>query len=145
MASHKPQGMALSQLTACMPRVQTAPPLPLSPLPDFCVWLQDDSAILPQEAIEMVCELTDGQAVVSTGVGQHQMWTAQFYKFRRPRQWLTSGGAGGEGGMSALFELCLGSLHRGCTGTRTRTMLGGAKGGVWLRSGGAWDTSTCSS
>nr|QCH40395.1 acetohydroxyacid synthase [Ludwigia hexapetala] len=49
-------------------------------------------AIPPQYAIQVLDELTDGKAIISTGVGQHQMWAAQFYKYRRPRQWLTSGG-----------------------------------------------------
>nr|AIU47335.1 acetohydroxyacid synthase 1 [Chenopodium quinoa]AJE26295.1 acetohydroxyacid synthase [Chenopodium quinoa] len=54
-------------------------------------------AIPPQYAIQMLDELTDGNAVISTGVGQHQMWAAQHYKYRNPRQWLTSGGLGAMG------------------------------------------------
>ncbi|KAL3025424.1 hypothetical protein AAZX31_04G178800 [Glycine max] len=54
-------------------------------------------AISPQHAIEVLDELTNGDAIVSTGVGQHQMWAAQFYKYKRPRQWLTSGGLGAMG------------------------------------------------
>ncbi|KAK7246527.1 hypothetical protein RIF29_41396 [Crotalaria pallida] len=53
--------------------------------------------IPPQYAIQLLDELTDGNAIVSTGVGQHQMWAAQFYKYKRPRQWLTSGGLGAMG------------------------------------------------
>ncbi|XP_014502012.1 acetolactate synthase 3, chloroplastic [Vigna radiata var. radiata] len=53
--------------------------------------------ISPQHAIEVLDELTNGNAIVSTGVGQHQMWAAQFYKYKRPRQWLTSGGLGAMG------------------------------------------------
>ena len=41
-----------------------------------------------------MCRLTGGKATIVTGVGQHQMWTAQFYTFERPRQLLTSGGLG---------------------------------------------------
>ena len=48
----------------------------------------------PQEVVEEFCKQTGGDAVVTTGVGQHQMWAAQFYKFRHPRQWITSGGLG---------------------------------------------------
>ena len=48
----------------------------------------------PQAVIEELHKQTDGEAIVTTGVGQHQMWAAQFYKYRRPRQWLTSGGLG---------------------------------------------------
>ena len=44
--------------------------------------------------VERVSELTDHDAIISTDVGQHQMWAAQYYKFRRPRQLLTSGGMG---------------------------------------------------
>ncbi|KAJ4839062.1 hypothetical protein Tsubulata_040990, partial [Turnera subulata] len=54
-------------------------------------------AIPPQYAIQVLDELTGGNAIISTGVGQHQMWAAQFYKYRRPRQWLTSGGLGAMG------------------------------------------------
>jgi len=50
--------------------------------------------IKPQYVIEQVCELTGGDAIITTGVGQHQMWTSQFYKFKRPRQFITSGGLG---------------------------------------------------
>ncbi|KAK6912974.1 Thiamine pyrophosphate enzyme, central domain [Dillenia turbinata] len=54
-------------------------------------------AIPPQYAIELLDELTDGRAIVSTGVGQHQMWSAQYYKYRGPRQWLSSSGLGAMG------------------------------------------------
>ena len=51
--------------------------------------------ILPQQAIEELWKLTrDQDAIITTGVGQHQMWTAQFYKFRRPRRFLSSSGLG---------------------------------------------------
>jgi acetolactate synthase-1/2/3 large subunit len=53
--------------------------------------------ILPQEAIALLHELTKGEAIVTTGVGQHQMWSAQFYKFDQPRQFVTSGGLGAMG------------------------------------------------
>jgi len=48
----------------------------------------------PQFVMEQLAELTDGEAILSTDVGQHQMWAAQYYPFKRPRQWLTSGGLG---------------------------------------------------
>ncbi|KAK6255393.1 hypothetical protein SCA6_016698 [Theobroma cacao] len=54
-------------------------------------------AIPPQYAIQVLDELTNGNAIISTGVGQHQMWAAQFYKYKKPRQWLTSGGLGAMG------------------------------------------------
>lgn len=53
--------------------------------------------ILPQEAISVLCELTRGDAIITTGVGQHQMWTGQFYNFAFPRQLLTSAGLGSMG------------------------------------------------
>jgi acetolactate synthase-1/2/3 large subunit len=50
--------------------------------------------IKPQGVIEALSFHTGGDATVVTGVGQHQMWTAQYYGFRRPRQWISSGGLG---------------------------------------------------
>ena len=50
--------------------------------------------IMPQQVIEAVYKATQGQAIVTTDVGQHQMFTAQFYKFDTPRQFITSGGLG---------------------------------------------------
>jgi acetolactate synthase-1/2/3 large subunit len=50
--------------------------------------------IKPQVVIRKVCELTEGKAIISTEVGQNQMWTAQFYTVREPRTLLTSGGLG---------------------------------------------------
>nr|GEU54173.1 acetohydroxyacid synthase 1 [Tanacetum cinerariifolium] len=51
-------------------------------------------SIPPQYAIQVLDELTSGNAIISTGVGQHQTWSAQFYKYNRPKQWLTSTGLG---------------------------------------------------
>ena len=50
--------------------------------------------IKPQYIIEEVCRQTNNDAIIATGVGQHQMWSAQFYKFLRPRQFISSGGLG---------------------------------------------------
>lgn len=50
--------------------------------------------IKPQAAIEILSELTQGNATLVTGVGQHQMWATQYYRFQRPRQWVSSGGLG---------------------------------------------------
>ncbi len=56
---------------------------------------EDCPHILPQHAIAELCRLTRGRdTIIATGVGQHQMWAAQFYKFRRPRRWLSSSGLG---------------------------------------------------
>jgi len=53
-----------------------------------------DTELKPQYVIEMIDETTGGDAIITTDVGQHQMWTAQFYKFNRPRSLITSGGLG---------------------------------------------------
>jgi acetolactate synthase-1/2/3 large subunit len=53
--------------------------------------------IPPQMVIETLCRKTEGKAILSTGVGQHQMWAGQFYTFRRPRTFLTSAGLGSMG------------------------------------------------
>ncbi len=53
-----------------------------------------DSELKPQYVIEMLSETTNGEAFVTTDVGQHQMWVAQFYKFKNPRSMITSGGLG---------------------------------------------------
>ncbi len=53
-----------------------------------------DEVIKPQYVVEKIYELTKGNAIISTEVGQNQMWTAQFYKFNKPRTLLTSGGLG---------------------------------------------------
>lgn len=66
------------------------------------VWRQErpmtytysDEVIKPQYVVEKIYELTKGDAIISTEVGQNQMWAAQFYKFDKPRMWLTSGGLG---------------------------------------------------
>lgn len=50
--------------------------------------------IQPQTVLECVNRITRGEALVTTGVGQHQMWAAQYLDFRQPRQWLTSGAMG---------------------------------------------------
>ncbi|MFZ5907835.1 MAG: biosynthetic-type acetolactate synthase large subunit [Nitrospirota bacterium] len=53
-----------------------------------------DKVIKPQFVVEKIYEITKGDAIISTEVGQNQMWSAQFYKFDKPRMWLTSGGLG---------------------------------------------------
>src|SRR5574344_115004 len=54
----------------------------------------DGSIIKPQAAIEILCEVTRGEAYVASDVGQHQMFAAQYYKFDKPNRWLNSGGLG---------------------------------------------------
>ncbi|TYP70146.1 biosynthetic-type acetolactate synthase large subunit [Paenibacillus methanolicus] len=53
-----------------------------------------DEVLKPQWVVEMIHEETKGEAIVTTDVGQHQMWAAQYYKFNQPRSWVTSGGLG---------------------------------------------------
>jgi acetolactate synthase I/II/III large subunit len=57
-------------------------------------YLEDSDRLKPQWVIERVGERLGDKALISTDVGQHQMWTAQFYPFNYPRQWMTSGGLG---------------------------------------------------
>ena len=59
--------------------------------------------------IERISELTENEAIITTDVGQHQMWAAQYYKYRRPRQLLTSGGMGTMGyGLGACIGAKIG-------------------------------------
>ncbi len=58
---------------------------------------QESEVILQQMVIEALYELTQGDAYITTGVGQHQMWAGQWYKYSRPRQFVTSGGLGSMG------------------------------------------------
>jgi len=53
-----------------------------------------DTEIKPQYVIQKISELTKGDAIIATEVGQHQMWSAQFYALQKPRTFLTSGGLG---------------------------------------------------
>jgi acetolactate synthase-1/2/3 large subunit len=57
----------------------------------------EDQVILPQMTIDMLYELTGGDAIVTTGVGQHQMWAGQWYKYDEPRRYITSAGLGSMG------------------------------------------------
>ncbi|WP_070887316.1 acetolactate synthase 3 large subunit [Pseudomonas sp. D1-3] len=54
----------------------------------------DGSIIKPQTVIETLCEVTRGEAYVSSDVGQHQMFAAQYYRFNKPNRWINSGGLG---------------------------------------------------
>ncbi|SEN82893.1 biosynthetic-type acetolactate synthase large subunit [Paenibacillus sp. OV219] len=57
-------------------------------------YTDSDEELKPQWVIEMLYEESKGEAIVTTDVGQHQMWAAQYYKFKQPRSWVTSGGLG---------------------------------------------------
>jgi len=56
-----------------------------------------NEVIKPQRFLKRLYEITQGKAIVSTDVGQHQMWTAQYYLFDEPNRWITSGGLGAMG------------------------------------------------
>ncbi len=57
----------------------------------------ESEVILPQMVIEMLYEMTKGEAIITTGVGQHQMWSGQWYQYKFPRQFITSAGLGSMG------------------------------------------------
>jgi len=91
--------------------------------PDTAAWLtqiaewkktyplkyKDDGALRPQYVVEQICEATKGDAIICTEVGQNQMWTAQYYKFIKPRTMLSSGGLGTMGyGFPAAIGAALG-------------------------------------
>ena len=58
------------------------------------VYKNSDVLIKPQFVIEKLWEVTKGDAYITSDVGQHQMWAAQYYKFDKPRRWINSGGLG---------------------------------------------------
>ena len=64
---------------------------------DYPLSYEKSPHILPQEAIQVLSELTNGDAIITTGVGQHQMWAAQFYNFNHPRTYISSLGLGAMG------------------------------------------------
>ena len=55
---------------------------------------QGKEIIKPQYVVDRLYEITKGDAFITSDVGQHQMWAAQFYKFNKPNRWITSGGLG---------------------------------------------------
>jgi len=101
---HVPIVADVKEALAMLNRVVEAP---AAPLDDWCAriteWRKEDPftfdrsfpGILPQHAISELSRLTaDRDTIITVGVGQHQMWAAQFYTFRRPRTWLSSSGLG---------------------------------------------------
>jgi acetolactate synthase-1/2/3 large subunit len=73
----------------------------------------DEEIIKPQFVVEKIYELTKGDAIITTEVGQNQMWAAQFYKFDKPRTLLTSGGLGTMGyGFPAAIGAQLGNPNK---------------------------------
>jgi len=84
-------------------RVRDEQPLKYSLMAD----LPSDGSILPQHALQLLWQMTEGKAIITTGVGQHQMWAAQYYPFTAPRNWITSGGLGSMGfGYPAALGCC---------------------------------------
>ncbi|MCK9248816.1 MAG: biosynthetic-type acetolactate synthase large subunit [Solirubrobacteraceae bacterium] len=72
-----------------------------------------DGQIKPQQVIEAIHRITGGDAILSSDVGQHQMWAAQFYDFPEPRRWVNSGGLGTMGfGLPAAIGAQLGDRDR---------------------------------
>lgn len=62
---------------------------------EFPLWFNNpQEEMIPQWLISSICDITKGDAIVTTDVGQHQMWAAQYYHFNRPDRWVTSGGLG---------------------------------------------------
>ncbi|RQW28354.1 biosynthetic-type acetolactate synthase large subunit [Rhodobacteraceae bacterium CH30] len=61
---------------------------------DCLLYKPSSEFIKPQSVVQALYEITGGNAIVTSDVGQHQMWAAQYYKFDRPKQWLNSGGLG---------------------------------------------------
>lgn len=96
---------ALGRLVELAKAAKFAPPDTKAWHEQIAVWKKeypfDSSAgfgksphILPQEAVAALYELTKGDAIITTGVGQHQMWAAQFYRFDQPRRYISSLGLG---------------------------------------------------
>ena len=92
--------------------------LPKHEYPEWCDYIlglkepvlpHDPEKLAPNEILESITKLTDAQAVIATDVGQHQMWSAQYYHFNRPGQLLTSGGLGTMGfGLGAAMGAAIG-------------------------------------
>lgn len=81
---------------------------------DYPFWYNENQSILkPQKLMELVYELTSGEAIVVTDVGQHQMWAAQYYPLEKPNRLVTSGGLGTMGfGLPAAVGAQIGEPDR---------------------------------
>ncbi len=80
----------------------------------YCLQYDRDSELIqPYAVIEEINKLTKGEAIIATGVGQHQMWAAQYFDYREPRLWLTSGSMGTMGfGLPAAIGAQFAAPHR---------------------------------
>jgi acetolactate synthase-1/2/3 large subunit len=61
---------------------------------EYPLWYEEDHTLKPQKVLQELHRLTNGEAVVTTDVGQHQMWAAQYYSLKNPDRWVSSGGLG---------------------------------------------------
>jgi len=95
---------ALGRLVELATAARFTPPDTSAWLTQVAAWKRDhpfayeeSRHIVPQEAVQVLYELTKGDAIITTGVGKHQMWAAQFYRFNEPRRYLSSLGLGAMG------------------------------------------------
>ena len=95
---------ALGRLNELLAAAKFAPPDTAAWHAQIARWKKDNPFsfehsrhIQPQEAVQALYELTKGDAIITTGVGQHQMWAAQFYRFDEPRRYISSLGLGAMG------------------------------------------------
>jgi acetolactate synthase-1/2/3 large subunit len=95
---------ALARLAELMAARHFAPPDTAAWQAQIAQWKRDhpfgydpSRHIQPQEAVQALYEISGGEAIITTGVGQHQMWAAQFYRFDEPRRFVSSLGLGAMG------------------------------------------------
>jgi acetolactate synthase I/II/III large subunit len=95
---------ALGRLNELLAAAKFSPPDTSAWAAQIAAWKRDhpfgfepSKHIQPQEAVQVLYELTKGDAIITTGVGQHQMWAAQFYRFDEPRRYISSLGLGAMG------------------------------------------------
>ena len=98
-SNRRPDGQALAQWWECIHKWKSI---------DCLAYTYCDELIKPQSVVEKLYEVTGGEAYITSDVGQHQMWAAQFYPFDKPRRWINSGGLGTMGfGMPAALGVQL--------------------------------------
>jgi acetolactate synthase-1/2/3 large subunit len=104
LAIHADIKSALARLNELIAAARFSPPDTSAWQAQLAAWKRDhpfgfepSQHIQPQEAVQVLYELTKGDAIIATGVGQHQMWAAQFYRFDEPRRYISSLGLGAMG------------------------------------------------